>query len=353
MIAEALGSKTSQCTVLAEAEFPAWDHFVSEHPDASIYHLSIWRHILAEAFGKRWYVVGVLRGGRVRGGIPLVHMASALFGNFLVSMPYVNYGGILVENDALAPPVLQCAIELGHQLKVKYLELRHLRNHYPELPVQTEKVSMWLSLPKTAQELMQNFKPKLRAQVRKGEKNGLVVKDGGVDLLEDFYSVFAHNMRALGTPVYGKTFFRLILEAFPKSARLIVIKGPECRPLAGGFLLGFRDRVEIPWASSLRKYNHLQSNMFLYWNCLKYACDQRYRVFDFGRSSVGSSTFKFKEQWGAQPVPHYWHYYLNGQRNIPQLNPQNPKFHLAISLWQRLPVPVTCLVGPAIAKHLP
>jgi len=113
--------KSDQCRVLREADFPAWDHFVSDHPQVSVYHLSIWRHILAEAFGKRWYVVGVLRDGRVRGGIPLVHMASPLFGNFLVSMPYVNYGGILVENDALAEPILQCAIELGRQLKVQYL----------------------------------------------------------------------------------------------------------------------------------------------------------------------------------------------------------------------------------------
>jgi len=345
--------KSDQCRVLKEADFPAWDHFVSDHPHASVYHLSIWRHILAEAFEKRWYVVGVLRDGRVRGGVPLVHMVSPLFGNFLVSMPYVNYGGILVEDDSLSKPILEGAIEFGQQLKVKYLELRHLQNHYPELPIQTEKVSMWLSLPGTAQELMQSFNPKLRSQVRKGEKNRLMAKIGGVDLLDEFFSVFANNMRALGTPVYGKSFFRFILEAFPKSARLVVVTGPEYRPLAGGFLLGFQDRIEIPWASSLREYNHLQANMFLYWNCLKYACDEGYQVFDFGRSSVGSSTFKFKEQWGAQPVPHYWHYYLNGQRTMPQLNPQNPKFHLAISIWKRLPVPITRLLGPYIAKHLP
>ena len=351
----AVGSfpNSNRCEVLREADFPAWDHFVSEHPHASVYHLSIWRHIFGKAFGKRWYVVGILQEGRVRGGIPLVHMVSPLFGNFLVSMPYVNYGGILVEDEALVEPIFQCAVELGRQLKVKYLELRHLKNFYPELPAKTEKVSMWLSLPKTAEELLRSFKPKLRSQIRKGEKNGLVVKSGGVELLDEFYGVFAHNWRDLGTPVYGKDVFALILEAFPKSARLFVVTDMELHPVAVGFLLGYRDRLEIPWASSLREYNHLQSNMFLYWNCLKYACDEGYRVFDFGRSTVESPTFKFKEQWGARPIAHYWHYYLKERQEIPQINPQNLKFRLAISLWRHLPVLVTRLVGPAIAKHLP
>jgi len=341
------------CTVLTEAEYPAWDHFVSEHPGASPYHLSIWRHIIERAFGKRWYVVGAVQHGRVLGGIPLVHMKSPLFGNFLGSMPYFNYGGVLVNDECMAEPILERTISLAQELGVNHLELRHLENHYPHLPVKTGKVSMWLDLPSSSTELMKSFKPKLRSQVRKGEKNGLGVKEGGIELLDDFYTVFVHNMRDLGTPVYGKIFMQLILEAFPKTARLIIVTDSTSRPIAGGFLLGFRDRVEIPWASSLREYNHLQSNMFLYWNCLQYACDQGYGVFDFGRSSMESSTFKFKAQWGAQPVQHHWHYWLPNNQDMPEMNPQNPKYQLAISLWQRLPVSVTRVVGPLIAKHLP
>lgn len=345
--------KSSVVRVLCESEYPYWDHYVSEHPDASIYHQSVWRHILRQAFGKSWYVVAAIQGTRVLGGISLVHMRSPLFGNSLVSMPYFNYGGVLVDTEEWLVPVLNGCTDLAKQLKVQHLELRHLRNHYDQLPVKTGKVSMWLNLPSDSDALLKGFKPKLRSQVRKGEKNGLGVRDGGIELLDDFYEVFSRNMRALGTPVYGKSFFQLILEAIPKTSRLVVVTSPEGQPIAGGFLLGFRDRLEIPWASSLREYNYLQSNMFLYWNCLRYACDHAYRIFDFGRSSVGAPTYKFKEQWGAQPIDHYWHYWLDRDQEMPQLNPQNPKFKLAISTWQRLPLSVTRLLGPFIAKHLP
>ena len=212
---------------------------------------------------------------------------------------------------------------------------------------------MWLALPSTAEELMASFKAKLRSQIRKGEKNNLRVRIGTTALLDDFYTVFARNMRDLGTPVYGRALFRSILDAFPESARIVVVTDDKGKPLAGGFLLGYRDRIEIPWASSLREYNHLQANMWLYWNCLQYACECGYRFFDFGRSTRGESTFKFKEQWGAQPVPHYWHYHLEGGRELPGLNLRNPKFSLAIQVWQRLPLALTRLLGPFIVKHLP
>jgi FemAB-related protein (PEP-CTERM system-associated) len=339
--------------VLKESDYPAWDHFVSDHPDASVYHLSVWRHVLECAFGKSWYLVGAREGVKVVAGVPLVHMHSSLFGNSLVSMPFFNYGGMLVQEEHMLAPVLEACIHLAKELEAQHIELRHLQNYYPQLPVKTEKVSMWLTLPNDAEALMKSFKPKLRSQVRKGNKNKLKVRSGGIELLDDFYEVFSRNMRALGTPVYGKQFFQYILEAFPKGAHLVIVTSPESLPIAGAFLLGFRDRVEIPWASSLREYNYLQSNMFLYWNCLKYACEQGYRTFDFGRSTVGQPTYKFKEQWGAQPVAHHWHYWLKGDRELPQFNPQNPKFRLAIATWQRLPLSLTRLLGPAIAKHLP
>ena len=341
------------CRLLRDSEYAAWDRFVECHPRSSVYHLSIWRHIFSVAFGKRWYLIAAFQDGTIRAGLPLVHMKSLLFGNFLVSMPYVNYGGLLTTDAGLAAPLLQEAIALGQQLGAKHIELRHLENHYPQLPVRQEKVSMWLALPGTAQELMGSFKAKLRSQIRKGEKNNLGVRIGSMELLEDFDTVFAHNMRDLGTPVYGRAIFRLTLEAFPDTARVVVVTGENQRPLAAGFLLGYGQRLEIPWASSLRQYNHLQSNMWLYWHCLRYACEQGYRFFDFGRCTVGEATFKFKEQWGAQPVSHSWHYHLDGERPLPRLNPQNPKFRLALNVWRRLPLSVTRCLGPAFIKHLP
>ena len=159
-------------------------------------------------------------------------------------------------------------------------------------------------------------------------------------------------MRELGTPVYPKSFFKNILETFQESAWICSVYKDE-EPVASGFLFGFKDRLDIPWASSKREYDRFNPNMLLYWNSLKFACENGYRIFDFGRSTPGEGTYKFKEQWGAKPIQLYWHYWLKNNGPLPELNPKNPKYQMAIKIWQKLPVAVTRFIGPMIVKNIP
>jgi FemAB-related protein (PEP-CTERM system-associated) len=175
---------------------------------------------------------------------------------------------------------------------------------------------------------------------------------GRLEELEGFYSVFSVNMRYLGTPVYPKLFFNNILEEFPENTWICSVYMGNT-PVASGFLAGFKNRMEIPWASSLRSHNRFSPNMLLYWSCLKFACEQGYKTFDFGRSTAGESTYKFKEQWGATPSPMIWSYWVREEGNIPDLTPRNPKYRLAIGIWKRLPLPVTQILGPRIIRNIP
>jgi FemAB-related protein (PEP-CTERM system-associated) len=178
------------------------------------------------------------------------------------------------------------------------------------------------------------------------------VAAGHLELLPDFYRVFARNMRDLGTPVYASGFFRAILAGLGDAAELVVVYvGAE--PAAAGFLVHHRDRTEIPWASSLREWNRIGVNMQLYWSVLKSAIGRGSRQFDFGRSTVDAGTYRFKAQWGAKPRPLYWHYWLQDGRPLPGLNPANPKYALAIRAWQRLPLWLANVVGPPIVRRLP
>ncbi|MEO5957336.1 MAG: FemAB family XrtA/PEP-CTERM system-associated protein [Nitrospiraceae bacterium] len=338
---------------LSQSEEFAWDRYVEGHPEATGYHSTGWRHLITEAFGHpTFYFMAKDGQGEVRGILPLVFLKSPLFGQFLVSLPYVNYGGLIADGPEVQAALLGVASDKAKELGASHIELRHTGG--PELawPKKDHKVSMRLDLPSRFEDLMKAFPPKLRSQVRRGEKEGMTVHVGGLEMLDDFYRVFSRNMRDLGTPVYRKDFFAAILTTFPKAATVVIVRY-EGNPVATGFLYGFRHTVEIPWASSDRRYARFAPNMFLYGAVLKYACEQGYRCFDFGRSSKESGTYRFKEQWGAKPVQLHWYYWLRAGGQLPELNPQNPKYALAIRLWQQLPIPVTTLVGPMIAKYLP
>jgi FemAB-related protein (PEP-CTERM system-associated) len=211
---------------------------------------------------------------------------------------------------------------------------------------------MRLELPSTVEVLWKGFPSKLRSQIRRAQKESMVVLIGEKEYLDDFYCVFSRCMRDLGTPVYGKRFFETILSVFSKEARICLVRWKE-KTLAAGLMYGFRRTLEVPWASSDKRYNHLAPNMLLYSSALEYACQEGFHLFDFGRSTPGSGTYRFKEQWGARPVPLHWHYWLHEGVEVPQLNPQNPRYGLAIKIWQKLPLALTTHLGPHIVKYLP
>ena len=331
----------------------AWDRYVLNHVGASGYQLIGWRQVVERSFGHQtFYLMARDERAQVRGVLPLVFVSSRLFGRFLVSMPFVNYGGVLADTTEAQQALLEAAVSRATDLGATHIELRHQNLLGLDWTSKQHKVSMRLDLPREPEALWKGFPSKLRSQIKRAMKEQLTVRIEGAELLDDFYRVFARNMRDLGTPVYVRRFFEKILEAFPKGARICAVYlGPQ--PVAAGFLYGFQTTLEIPWASSDRRYNHLSTNMLLYSSALEYACREGFELFDFGRSTPGGSTYRFKEQWGARPVPLYWHHWSRDRRPVPDVSPANSKYGLAIRTWKRLPVALTRLIGPSIVRSIP
>ena len=339
--------------VKSDSEAIAWDRYVLDHPVGSAYHLIAWRKVVKQAFGHRTFYLMVQHdSGAVVGVLPLVFLSSPLFGRFLVSMAFLNYGGVVADTRESRDMLLMAAIDIAKKVKASHIELRQQEACGIEWPSEQHKVSMQLKLPARYDTLWNGFPSKLRSQIRRAQKEGMTIRFGGRECLEGFYGVFSRGMRDLGTPVYGKNFFEAILQTFPKESRICLVSSKGVT-LAAGFLYGFRNTLEIPWASSDRRYNHFAPNMLLYNSVLEYACQEGFQLFDFGRSTPGSGTYRFKEQWGARPVPLHWYYWLRDGDELPQLNPQNPRYSLAIKIWQKLPLALTNLLGPRIVKYLP
>jgi serine/alanine adding enzyme len=330
-----------------------WQDYVAQAAGASLYHDYRWRSVFERVLGCRChYLTARDADGVVRGVLPLARLKSVVFGDFLVSLPYVNYGGVLADTPAARVALVTAAEQLAAALGVQHVEYRHSAALDLTLPLRTDKVAMLLDLPPSSEVLWERLGGKLRAQIRRPEKAGATARSGSKELLSAFYEVFARNMRDLGTPVYPRRFFAAILEAFPAEARLHIVDLGG-RPVAAGLVLAHRGVAEIPWASSLREANRDSVNMLLYWSVLREAVAQGCTRFDFGRSSKDSGTFRFKAQWGAQAQQLYWHYWLAPGQALPMLTPGNPKYRLAIALWRKLPLPVANLLGPHIVKHLP
>ena len=332
-----------------------WDAFVAEASNASLTHLSGWTELAREVFGHRVLFIEARDASETLTGVlPIVQQRHRLLGNFATSVAFFTYGGALAADPEVAQHLMRRGAEAADALGCCYLEFRDTQPRSDQWSRRSDKVALQLDLPGTFEELAKRLGSKLRSQVKRAEREGLERRIGTVDLLDDFYAIFAENMRDLGTPVYPKRFFEAILRRFESHCRLIVIDW-QGRPAAAGFLTFWRDRTEIPWASCRAEAKRVGVNMKLYWEVLALAIERGCSVFDFGRSTIDSGTDRFKRQWGAQPVPLYWYRWERAHQgsNVAASEGKGRGRQLATAIWQRLPLQVANTLGPLISGALP
>lgn len=318
-----------------------------------LYDTPAWQSVIRKTFSKKIETIYQPDGGLYSNGLFLTYFTSRLFGKFAVSNPFVNYGGPVKNNRSDWPELIRLLRSRLNEKNLDFIELRLDEKIDEDLPLKEHKVTFMLDLEKNEEDQLASFKAKVRSQVKRPMKDGFTSISGGLDKLDDFYAIFTRNMRDLGTPVLPKKFFENILTEIPDSAFIAVVNSPEGKAVAASFLIRHHEVMEIPWASSLREYNRFSPNMLLYWESLKLSIEKGCKVFDFGRCTPGSGTYKFKKQWGAEEKPLYWYYILPQGEDLPEINPDNPKYKLMISVWQKLPLFIVNRLGPLLIKNIP
>lgn len=330
----------------------AWNEYVTGHPAGTFYHRYEWLAVIERAFGHTAIPLAAVSNDRLIGVFPLVLMKSRLFGRFLISVPFVNYGGVIGDTEEVERWLWRRAIEVAKAEQAAFLEARHRHPHAFVEQRKEHKVGMVLSLAPSIEAQWKAFGSKLRNQIRKAELSGLAVRIEGATGLEAFYCVYARNMRDLGTPVYGRRFFSEVLNAFPDAGRIFTVWSGRTA-VAAALALAYRDTLEVPWAASRRDARALCPNNRLYWELIQHAIKAGFTRFDFGRSTKGGGAYKFKQQWGAEEVPLVWEYWTENGHGLPELHPQNPRYALAVALWKRLPLWAANMIGPLIVRSIP
>ncbi|MGI9470446.1 MAG: FemAB family XrtA/PEP-CTERM system-associated protein [Rubripirellula sp.] len=347
-----MSSITTEVTPDQSMKEAAWSDDQSASPRLAAHH-DAWVKSICEGLKHSSYLITAKEEGEVVGYLPLVFVKGPIFGKFLVSLPYVNTGGVWARDADAASRLVDRACDLADELKVRYLELRHEQSvDHPRFNFErTDKVHMRLALPATDEALNKSFKSKLRSQVKKSGTHGHEVCWGEKELLSQFHEVFSINMRDLGTPVFSRGLFGSIVEQFAGQAEFCVLQNSG-QPIAAALLVHSGGKTEVPSASCLRDWNHTAANMFMYRQLLRRAIERGSTTFDFGRSSEGSGTYKFKAQWGAVPNPATWQYYVR-EGSVDAMRPDSEGNQRLIKIWQKLPVGLTRVIGPSIVRGIP
>tara|TARA_R110001592_G_scaffold139022_1_gene358735 strand:- start:2352 stop:3440 length:1089 start_codon:yes stop_codon:yes gene_type:complete len=346
--------------------FPAneYDRYVAGHSQATPYHSSAWLQATESAYGHTGWLITAHHNGSLCGVLPLVEVKPPIGAGSLASLPFCDLGGVLADNAEIRERLIAEAITLAKTNRIKALELRdggaalEGGEAIESLPAHT-KVRMLCELPENSEALFKSYKPKLRSQIRKAEKNGLraelLTEAGAVNL---FYDVFSQNMHRLGSPVHSLCWFEDLKAAYGDHMVISVVFQGD-KPVGAGIVLLGGKQACIPWASTLEEFNRLAPNMLLYWTLLSHVCDLGYTCFDFGRSTLGEGTYRFKKQWGAEPYELIWTEYRSGEQNPTGLDTSDngatgvSRLRPVIeNIWRRLPLSVANWLGPKLRRYI-
>jgi len=332
-----------------------WQAYVESAPRASLYHALAWRDVLQRAFGHRsWYLMAQ-DDAKTRGVLPLVEMKSSLFGHFFVSLPFLDYGGILADTPECEAALATAAADLAAKRGAHHIELRQslaaARRAEEGWKLRQHKAALVIPLNVDADMHWSALNSRLRGKVRKAAKSGATFSVGAVEQLDEFYRVFCLNMRDLGTPVYSRAFFQNVLR-FANDAAILLVR-QHGRPAAGAIALRRGQLVELPWICSDYSQSLFYVNEYLYWNAIQWACRSGARELNLGRCSTDGGVFRFKMQWNPEVRPLFWYYWLASGVELPEFSPNNPRYALAIRCWKKMPLALANRVGPWIVRNIP
>jgi FemAB-related protein (PEP-CTERM system-associated) len=333
-----------------EALRAKWDAYVDAAPAATFFHRVGWQHILQEVFAHRTFFLYAERHGVIEGVLPLAQIKSRLFGNALIALPFAVYGGVVADTEEAAQALEAAAEELAMTLDVAHLEYRNMTPRHPDWPTQDLYVTFRKEITADEEANLLAIPRKQRAMVRKGIGNQLRAEfDATADR---FFALFADNVHRHGTPALPKRYFAALLKVFGKDCDILTVVASDGTPLSSVLSFYFRDEILPYYAGDSERARDFAANDFKYWALMCHAARRGIRIFDYGRSKVGTGPYAFKKNWGFVPQPLHYEYRLFKRGDIPQNNPNNPKYKLMIAAWRRLPLPVANFLGPFIVRNL-
>jgi FemAB-related protein (PEP-CTERM system-associated) len=327
-----------------------WNTYIETSPQAVFAHHLGWKRVVEETFGHRPFYLIAYRQNQVAGLLPLFLVKSVIFGRYLVTSPFLTFGGLISDDENAASALVSKAVQIAQETRAGYVEIRNERV-YSQLPhTKNSYYTLILDISPGEKNVWDSrLKSTTRRNVRKAQQSGLEVVEGH-EHIDEFVRINAKNMHRLGTPAHHRRFFHNIIKFIPEAFLLMARKG---KAFAGGTLLApFKDTVNMPWVGSLEEYFELRPNNLIYWEAITRSIQRGFRFFDFGRSKFDSGTFRFKVQYGAEPVPLFYQYYLNKSQKLPEVDPDGAQYRALVNVWKRLPRPIVNAIGPAIIRGI-
>ncbi len=333
-------------------DFDRWQTYVSRREDTHCTDLGQWRHFYRDLYGIRNYSYVYVSGGAVRGAVSLYHFRSPFMGNFLVTTPFFGYGGFYADDDMVRDALLAQLTDKAAALGVDYIELRLTEALPPPFKAAHDFLESHLDLLETSDLVWsKQLSSNVRQNIRRARKSDLEFRTSSDH--RPCFGLLRRTLRAHGTPFHPESLLELMRRHFAAETSFSEV-WHQGELLAAGVIMNFGDSLITPYIGSLKQFGHLRANYCQYWGIVEYCLEHGIPRFEFGRSPKGSTHIQFKRKWGAGNVEVVYNYLVvNPRKSYKNVATLSPMYRLATNTWKRLPLSVTSLLGPHLARYVP
>lgn len=326
----------------------AFDVAVAAHPAATPFHRTAWGRAIRDALGHQPHYL--MAGEAV---LPLIALRSRLFGSALISNAFAVRGGPLAADPRAMDALDKAAWSLAEAQGLEVLEYRGTERLHPDWTAKAETYANFARpLAADSEANLKAIPRKQRAEVRRSLTMDLTVRVASDEkALRDHFAVYSESVRNLGTPVFPARLFAEILKQYGEDADILTVYHKDV-PVASVLSVYDAETVYPYYGGGTAAARALRANDHMYWMLMEHAVQRGRRNFDFGRSKCDTGAFAFKKNWGFEPAPLIYEYRLAPGREMPDINPNNPKYKLMTEVWSRLPLWMANRIGPLVARAL-
>jgi FemAB-related protein (PEP-CTERM system-associated) len=329
----------------------AWDTFVRQHPQSQLAHSYTWHDYLSQTMQIEPVYWLAKQDHKVVGIAPFFLRNHIGLGKRLTSVPYLNTGGILADSPEIRNVLWQNISAWAADNKVDSVELRNRHDMIPNYEARQGRTASIIDLPTSEDLAWSNMKSSARNRIRKAEESGLTAQHG-FEYFDGFWRAYAENMRLLGAPVLPKKWFLQMTDSPDLGAHLITLRY-QGGIVAGMVLLDFKDGTENGWTSSTVAARSLYCNDLLYWEAMRWAVGRGLKWLDLGRSQAGGGHERFKEKFGARTISLPYQEIHHGAAGWESVTTEpEALYHVFMSVWKRLPLPLSTAIGPYFSRQI-
>lgn len=336
------------------------DTFVKQQAKDLLYYSQAWYDLITKLYGYPFIQLTTTDAtGHITGYLPLCYIQSSLTGRRLVSLPFSDYCPLLAVDDTSANNLIEQAIRLAQQRKVKYLELRTGTNEVlakrSDLMESNLYVRWLLPLTPDPNAVWSGLRKPVQHQIKKSRKMGVQVRaaQNHEDMMQYYQLHLQTRSKKHGMPTQPRQFFARLWENLgTKGAMQLLLAEYEGKVIAGMVLLASGTKLQYAYGASDEHYLHLAPNNLLTWTSIEWGCSHGYESFDFGRTAQDNEgLMEFKRRWGAtkEPLPYYYYPHIAGLASTPE---DSWKFRVLTSCWRRLSLSISGPLGGYLYRHM-